>query len=211
MPSDFDHSIPGEDTVDRLMARRDLTRISIPGGGEAYTGPGATRALKAMNANAMTVDRSIIVPEDFDSSNPEHMALYAHEQYHVTEGTGEGGAHHIHDAEEVAARSVQRMVLHRMTGGTEGGYQPGSGSGSAQPGQTPDQGGRGTAEFNPGTLENNDNNERDADSSRGYKRLLAQGMSHLDVADKLARDCIAVLDAQKQGGFDRQADKKGNF
>ena len=84
----------------------------MPGGGSVYRGEVASRALKAVGARAMTVDRSIIVSEDFDPARPEDQALYAHEQYHVEHSGGEGG-HSVRDAEEVAARATEAMVFHR--------------------------------------------------------------------------------------------------
>ncbi|MCB9763995.1 MAG: DUF4157 domain-containing protein [Alphaproteobacteria bacterium] len=208
----YEHDVPGEDTVDRLFEREELRRVSIPGGGEAYTGPAASRALQALGGRAMTVDRTIIVGEDFDPTNPEHMSLYAHEQYHVQEGTGEGGAHHIHDAEEVAARAVQRMVLHRMEGGYDGGYMPAAGGGAARPMDAPDQGGRGVGNFNRGGEDKPEAvaNE-EPDPSRGYQALRAQGMSHEDIVYKLANDVMAVLDSQKGTMMDRHQDKKSAF
>jgi len=98
-----------DDISDRLN-RRELRRVSLPGGKEAYTGPGAGRALKALNAEAMTVDNSIIVSEDFDASNAYDMSLYAHEEYHVQHGRPGALGHAIHDAEETAARAVEQMV-----------------------------------------------------------------------------------------------------
>lgn len=208
------HHTPGEDTVDRLMARNQLERVSVPGGGEAFSGPLAGRALEALGGHMMTVDRTIIVPEDFDASNPEHMSLYAHEQYHQQQGSGEGGTHHIHDAEEVAARAVQRMVLHRaMKGGYEGGYAPGGGAGAgpSAPNASSDEGGRGVTDFNTAGGEKPEAVDHDPDARRGYLALKAQGLSHTDIVDKLARELIAVLDNQKESTMDRQVDKKGTF
>ncbi|MCB9792183.1 MAG: DUF4157 domain-containing protein [Alphaproteobacteria bacterium] len=206
----YDRSVPGEDTVDRLFEREDLARVSIPGAGHAYTGPAASRALQALGAEAMTVDGSIIVSEDFDPRDPEHMALYAHEQYHVEHGTGEGGAHHIHDAEEVAARAVQRMVLHRMAGGYEGGYQPGGGGGAAAPGQGADQGGRGVSDYSrSGDDAPESKAGRPPDPAAGYAALRAQGMSHEEIVDRLAREVLSTMEAGENVGGERHQDKKG--
>lgn len=199
----------GEDTADRLLDRKDLNKVSIPGGGEAYSGPVASQALKALGAEAMTVDKTVIVSEDFDPGNPEHMALYAHEQYHVQQGTGEGGAHHIHEAEEVAARAVQRMVFHRMAGGYEGGFQPGANVGAARPDQGADQGGRGAASFGEGGDRKPQTSGRKPDPNRGYQALLAQGLDHGDVVAKLANDALRSIDQRKEQGLDRHNDKKG--
>lgn len=205
------HRTPGESTVDRLFEREDqLKRISVPNGGEAYTGPEASRALKAMNAEAMTVDGSIIVSEDFNPSNAGDAALYAHEQYHVEHGRPGALTHAIHDAEEVAARAVESMVFHRMTGGGEAGYQPGAGGGSAG-GSTPDHGGRGTSEYNQGSDTKPDTVDTDPDSARGYQALKGQGFSHTDVVDRLGREVMSAIDENKELGLARFSDLKGTI
>lgn len=205
------HNTPGERTIDRLAARNELYRVNVPNGGEAISGPLAGRALQALGGEAMTVDKTIIVNESFDTSNPEDLALYAHEQYHVEKGTGEGGAHHIHEAEEVAARAVQRMVLHRMTGGYEGGYQPGGGGGPGGNDDAPDQGGRGRSDYNESAENRPDATDDRPDAAKGYLAMKAQGMTHQDIVDKISRDVIAVLDAKRGAGSDRHNDKKGSF
>ncbi|HJN75103.1 MAG TPA: DUF4157 domain-containing protein [Myxococcota bacterium] len=204
--------IPGEDTVDRLFEREEqLERVSVPGGGEAYTGPEATRALQALDAEAMTVDGSIIVQEGFDPSRPADAALFAHEQYHVEEGRPGALTHAIHDAEEVAARAVESMVFHRMTGGYEGGYQPGGGAGDAKGGQTPDHGGRGTSEFNAGADTKPEAVDADPDAARGYLAMKKLGMNHVDIVDKLAREVGSAMDQQKEIGLGRTSDLKGTI
>ena len=73
----------GTGTANRLAQRLDrsqLQRVTVPGGGEAFTGPVASRALDALGARAMTLDRSVIVSEDFDPSKAEDKALLAHEE-----------------------------------------------------------------------------------------------------------------------------------
>ncbi|MCP4808891.1 MAG: DUF4157 domain-containing protein [Proteobacteria bacterium] len=205
------HKTPGESTVDRLFEREDqLKRVSVPNGGEAYTGPEATRALRAMNADAMTVDGSIIVSEGFDASKPGDAALYAHEQYHVDHGRPGSLTHEIHDAEEVAARAVESMVFHRMAGGAESGYQPGAGGGSAG-GKTPDHGGRGTSEYNQGSDTKPDTIDTDPDSARGYQALKGQGFSHTDVVDRLGREVMSAIDENKELGLARFSDLKGTI
>ena len=57
-------------TISRLagrLDRRELQRQSLPGGGTVFRGEIATRALSALGARAMTLDRSIIVGDDFES------------------------------------------------------------------------------------------------------------------------------------------------
>ena len=49
------------------------------------------------------------------------------------------------------------------------------------------------------------------DAAKGYLAMKAQGMTHQDIVDKIARDVIAVLDAKRGAGSDRHNDKKGSF
>ncbi|MED5371452.1 MAG: DUF4157 domain-containing protein [Myxococcota bacterium] len=198
---------PGEDLVDRLFDREEeggLRRVTVPGQGEAYTGPAATRALKALGGEAMTVDNTIIVPEDFDPARPEHAALYAHEQYHVEHGRDGQLSHAIHDAEEVAARAVERMVLHRMKGG-ETGIQPGGGNKSSD---TLEGAGGHSAEADQGPDEKPASLDSDPDPIAGYWALRKMGMSHQDVVDKIARDILSGQDDASQASLGRFGDMK---
>ena len=119
--------------LNRVTGRLDTSRLSrqsMNDGGEVFRGELATRALKAIGARAMTVDRTIIVNDDFDPSTPEDQALYAHEQYHVEQGDGHGGGggENFRDAEEIAARAAESMALHRaIAGGVETGYSESAG------------------------------------------------------------------------------------
>ena len=102
-----------------------LTRRGMDDGGEVYTGRLASRALRAVGARAMTVNRSIIVDTTFDTSRIEDRALYAHEKVHLEHSGGEAG-HQVRDAEEIAARAAEAMVFHRSEkseGGFEGGHK----------------------------------------------------------------------------------------
>jgi hypothetical protein len=181
-------------------SRAPLQRRSVPGGGEVWEGPLASRALKALGARAMTVDSSIIVGDDFDPSAPESQALYAHERYHQ-EVSGGAGSHEGLDAEEHAARTVERMVLHRAaSGGTEAGAAL-SGAAIRDVPATPDSGaepGQGQAERTP-------------DPAKGYEALMAQGMSHVDIVDHLASACVGSLDGQAAARHERGGDIKGGF
>ena len=103
------------------------------------------------------------------------------------------------------------MVLHRMTGGYEGGYQPGGGGGPGGNDDAPDQGGRGRSDFNESAENRPDATDDRPDAAKGYLAMKAQGMTHQDIVDKIARDVIAVLDAKRGAGSDRHNDKKGSF
>ena len=91
---DGGRSVVGAGTVERMASRLEggnLQRMSMPGGGAVYRGELASRALKSLGARAMTLDRQIIVSDDFDPSKPEDQALYAHERFHAEHGDGGGG------------------------------------------------------------------------------------------------------------------------
>lgn len=113
-----DHSTPGAGIGDRLMARSTgLHRRTMDDGGEVFSGPVARRALRSVGARAMTMDKTIIVDDDFDPTDPEDQALYAHERFHQMESGGMDHPSDMHDAEEVGARAIERMVLHRAEKG----------------------------------------------------------------------------------------------
>lgn len=189
----------GSPTADRLASRAQkgaLSRQSMPGGGEVFTGELASRALKSLGARAMTVDRSIVVSDEFDPNRPEDQALFAHEQYHVDHSGGEG-THHGRDAEEIAARSVERMVLHRARAGGAESHE----AAHAVPGGEVE--GRSTAQEKGGSAEKGDA------AQRGYAAMRAQGLSHVDVVHKLAGEVVASMDAQRDLRLERHGDKKG--
>jgi len=91
----------------------------MPGGGEVYSGPTATRALRSLGARAFTMDSTIFVAEDFDPGAAEDQALYAHERHHQLNSGGDGAAQSYYDAEELSARAIERMVLHRSAEGED--------------------------------------------------------------------------------------------
>jgi hypothetical protein len=189
----------GSPTADRVAARtqRDaLRRMSMPGGGEVYTGDVASRSLKALGARAMTVDKSIIVSDEFDPNRPEDQALFAHEQYHVEHSGGEG-THEARDAEEVAARAVERMVLHRASHGGATSHE----AAHATPGAGVTGGGISAS----GTPQNVAANTA---AQRGYAALRAQGLTHEQVIEQLAREFILSMDARGQLDAHRTSDKK---
>jgi len=184
---------PGDAVTSRLAARaerRSLERRTLAGGGEVFTGPLATRALKALGARAMTVDRAIVVGEDFDPARPESQALYAHEQVHVA-GSGGQGSSVLRDAEEVAARAAERMVLQRAADGGEAepalGAAEAAGEGAAGAGsQAP------TAE-------------------RGYRALRGEGLDRARIVEHLAQVCADRLDEEERVRVDRGGHLKGAF
>ena len=185
-------------TADRLASRAsrgELQRSAMPGGGEVFGGDLASRALKTLGARAMTVDKSIIVADDFNPGRAEDQALFAHEQFHVEHSGGEG-SHDGRDGEEIAARSVERMVLHRSkSGGTES-HEASHAVPST--GATAAAGGGGGRE----------NQETDSSAQRGYDAMIAQGLSHDMILDQLAHEVMQAMDQSRDSAHDRFADKK---
>jgi hypothetical protein len=185
-------------TIERLASRAakpGLQRKQMAGGGEVFTGELASRSLKAVNARAMTVDRSIIVADDFDPGNAEDQALFAHEQYHLDHSGGEG-QNSGNDHEEHEARAVERMVLHRSR---TGGPEMHEAAHTSAPGGAP-AGSSGAGHEREG------NAESAGDPSRGYAAMVAAGMSHNAIIERLAREAVQGLD----GGRDQRAMRGGD-
>lgn len=175
-----DHRTPGARTSLRAAARMDgLQRKGMEDGGEVYTGPLARAALRAVGARAMTLDNTIFVDESFDSSKPEDTALYAHERVHQR-GSGGSDQHGDHDAEEAAARAVERMVLHRAASGSDTGavMRALEDGGSAPP--------SGDANAEPESSESAQRNPVD-EAKAGYSALVAKGKKHDAIVRDLAR------------------------
>ena len=202
-----------EGKVDRITGRLDRTelrRVVMPDGGEVYRGDIASRALESLGARAFTVDRTIIVGDDFDPYLAEDRALYAHEQYHVEQGDGGGGGggENFRDAEEVAARAVESMVLSRMAaGGYETGYSKGAGGrvGDMQTGE--DGAGVGASPENAATKK--EDADSDPDAERGYETLLAQGYTHGEIVDEMARRVLTTMDERREITHVRSGHNKG--
>jgi hypothetical protein len=199
--------------VDRITGRLDRTelrRVVMPDGGEVYRGDVATRALDSLGARAFTVDRTIIVGDDFDPYQAEDLALYAHEQFHVEQGDGGGGGggENFRDAEEIAARAVESMVLQRAAaGGYETGYSKGAGgrAGDIQAGQ--DGQGVGAAPEHAGTRQ--EDADSDPEPERGYESLIAQGYTHIEIVEEMARRVVTVLDEKDEITHVRSGHNKG--
>lgn len=193
----------GSSTADKLARRAvgrgrsdDLQRTGVPGG-EVFSGDLASRALKALGARAMTVDRSIIVGDDFNAARPEDKALLAHEQFHLdhSAGVGENAGR---DHEEVMARAVERMVLHQAFGGTESHEAAHASPGSAGGVAGGVAGAGGSAQ-----------DQTDNPAVRGYLALRARGLTHQAIVDLLVREIHTGMGAQREQAAARMSDKKG--
>ena len=203
-----------EGAIDRIADRLDrseLRRVAMPDGGEVYRGAVANRALDALGARAFTVDRTIIVGDDFDPYRIEDAALYAHEMYHVEQGDGlgGGGGENFRDAEEVAARAVESLVIQRsMAGGVEAGYAAGAGArkGGIQSGEAGAGLGVGAKDAN---TKSEDASDADADAELGYAALIAQGMSHQEIVLEMAQRVLRAMDEQAEWKHIRQGHNKG--
>ena len=182
--------------ISRLTNRVDsgLHRRSLADGGEVYSGPLAQQALRAVGARAMTMDNTIFVAESFDPSNPEDQALYAHERLHQMESGGMDEGHGSHDQEEIAARAIERMVLHR-----------------AQSGENFSEIMR-DVDINRAkdviqTAANDAGGGGDA-LMAGYSALLGQGHTHQQVVELLALHVTRALNEARQSRAQRGPDSK---
>ena len=187
-------------TADRLASRAsrgELQRSAMPGGGEVFGGELASRALKTLGARAMTVDKNIIVADDFDPGRAEDQALFAHEQFHV-EHSGGQGSHDSRDGEEVAARAVERMVLHRTRSGGAESHE----ASHAVPST-------GATSSSGGGSQKREGQETESNASRGYDALIAAGYSRQAILDKFAHEVMQTLDSARDSSLERFADKKG--
>lgn len=202
---------PGVGTANKLASRLDrsqLSRVSMPGGGEVFKGPVASRALKALGARAMTVDRSIIVADGFNPSRAEDAALFAHERHHLNRSGGSGG-HHGVDEEEREARAMEAMVFHRMAGGYEGGNLPGGNDRPTQDAWNDNsQNGQSHTSGTQGGEDKSSSTAGSPSPGRGYAAMRAQGNSHADVVEEMTRRTLAVMDEADQTKTDRMTDTK---
>jgi hypothetical protein len=182
-----DRSAPGDALSRRLMSRAEggVYRRAAPDGGEVVTGPLVRQALRTLGARAMTMDHTIFVDEDFDLANPEDQALYAHERHHQLESGGTDD-HGRHDAEEMAARTIERMVLHRSASGEDFSSILRDVEEHGEDIQ-PSSGGRDAS----GKTAHQDGGEDEALAA--FQALLATGKTHEDVARELARYVLGSM------------------
>lgn len=180
-----EHRTLGERTSLRVAARMDgLHRKDMADGGEVYTGPLARAALRAVGARAMTVDNTIFVDESFDTSTAEDRALYAHERVHQM-NSGGTDQHGAHDAEEMAARAIERMVLHRSSRGEDTETVMRDAATAAQSASDPDSA---TGASAPGEGAGETAKKNPMDEARAaYVALLAQGKNHTMIVRELSQ------------------------
>jgi hypothetical protein len=164
----------------------ELRKIQMPDGGEVVAGPLAREALSAVGARAMTVDKTIFVSDDFDPNDPEDQALYAHERHHQKHSGGESEHGGGQDAEELAAKAVERMVLHRAARGESFGaimqdVEAGRIDQPSEVGGAPDAG-----------------REDGDDPMAAYRALRAQGWEHDAIVRLLARHVMLELQSEQR-------------
>lgn len=155
-----------------------LTRKDMPNGGEVVSGQLAQRALDAVGARAMTLDKTILVRDDFDADAPEDQALYAHERVHQLGSGGMGPHAGDHDAEETLARDVESMVLHRRRQGES--FEPLM------------------AEVESGETMRAAKPAGDSGVMGAYHAMKAEGLSHEEIVTTLARDVVYRLKEAEQ-------------
>lgn len=194
-----DHGGDDPSLTARLHARNGtagLHRRRMADGGDVYSGPTAKRALRALGARAMTMDNTIFVDDSFDASKPEDAALYAHERHHQMESGGVADGHGPKDAEEVAARAIERMVLHRASRGEELGSimrdVVSRGAASAEGG-----GGGGTS--GPATQNN-------VEPMAAYQAMIGSGKSHAQVIRDLTQFVMETLGRMEEEDAYRRTD-----
>jgi hypothetical protein len=186
-----------------------LHRVSLPDGGEAYSGPLASRALAALGARAFTVDKSVILDRAFNRSNPEDQALYAHERFHERMAAGKsdsaenGASHGGKDAEEMAARAIESMVLHRATKGEDFGAIMSDVNSGAMDGKAKDGGKDSDKEMVSMALIGGD---KDRDPMEGYKAMMKDGRTHWQIINELKDHVIAALERVNDENEFRTAD-----
>ena len=175
---------------DRLGARSaGLTQKHMPDGGQVFGGPTASKALSALGARAFTMDKTIFVDDGFDSGNAEDLALYAHESHHKNESGGKDDGHGEYDAEEMAARARERMVMHMAKRGDDAGGILGKLKGGRGPAN---------AEEADAMLEAKTAKAGEANPLDAYNSMLSQGMPHGQIIRELADDIVRTLDQQTE-------------
>lgn len=178
--------------TDRLLARNagtGLTRRTMADGGEVYSGALAQRALKTVGARAMTYEGKILVGNDFNVNNAEHAAVYAHERLHERMSGGRD-IHGAHDAEEVSARALERMVLHEI----QAGHDVASVLREAAAGRLKD-----AAQSLLGQKPTN----KQAGSWMGYVALRSQGKPHHQIVRELADMIVKRFEEEENAHRDR--------
>jgi hypothetical protein len=205
-----DHKTPGMRTANRLASRSEgIRRQAVQAdGGEVYTGALASRALRAVGARAMTLEGEIVVDEGFDTSKAEDQALYAHERFHQAESGGEGAVLQ-RDAEEVAARAIERMVLHRSQKGdsfdsimrdvnTTGSAMREAATGATGPGPSSKN----------GSMRQQQGEGPTDEAKTAYLALLAEGKTHEMIVKDLARYVLLAMDKSHHYNMMRVAPSK---
>lgn len=196
--------------TNRLMSRADpgLRKRNVQGGGEVYSGPTASKALKAVGARAMTMDETIFVDDGFDASNPEDAALYAHEAHHQTESGG-SDQHGDHDEEETHARSIERMVLHRMQSGEDIGailQDVKSGAGRPNAAVADVAGTRGNTSTQGTAGEGGGSELTDGDAMKAYNQMIAAGKDHAMIVRMLVQYCVETIGRQEEDHLFRKSE-----
>lgn len=196
----------GGSVVNRLAERSQggVYKRQLPGGGEVYSGPTATRALRSLGARAFTMDSTIFVAEDFDPSDPEDQALYAHERHHQLNSGGDGAAQSYYDAEELSARAIERMVLHRSAEGEDFGSILRDVNSNVYKREADVPLHRSTAAAAGAGASSGTSGHADP-AAEAYLALLQHGKKHADIVRMLASEIIDSLrgksdNANMQGG-----------
>ena len=188
----------GEGFGKDILERNGGLRKDTASHGDVFSGELADQALDAVGARAMTMDGEIIVNSNFNLSDAEDQALYAHELYHQSRSGGAAGDK-IRDAEEIAARAIESMVFH----------QAGGGRSDALPTNIEDLFQQAENPSTPSTTEGETTStvtsafeDGGASATLGYQALREQGMTHAEVVYMLAQMMIDQHDQSQD--FTRQ-------
>ena len=191
---DFATSFAGSDLHSKALSH-----------GDVFSGKLADDALAKIGARAMTMDGEIIVNSNFNLSEAEDQAEYAHELYHQYKNTAVGA--NLRDAEEITARAIESMVFHRASGG----------KGDALPGNIQTLFTEAEQTVTP-TTNNADNNrsstgnkevDPEPSAAQGYAALRRQGLSHQEVIDLLTQMLLKKHDQAHQDQLNRGGHFKG--
>ena len=198
------------DRVAGRLDREELRHQSMASGQGVFRGDLATRALEAVGARAMTLDRSIIVGEDFDPGRPADQALYAHERYHAEHGDGQGGGagQNFRDAEEIAARAVEMLTLNLATSGTANIGQSIIDTSSSAPS---DRHAAVTQQAQAETAPSHKSEHKTPNKTDGYAALLDQGFTHDEIVTKLTQAVLKALQEEFSARGHRGGLLKGSF
>jgi hypothetical protein len=198
-------NVIGEGFGKDILSRSGDLRKRAASHGDVFSGELADEALDAVGARAMMMNGEIIVNSNFDLSNAEDQALYAHELYHQSRSGGAAGDK-IRDAEEIAARAIESMVFHQAGGGRSDAL-PTNIEDLFQQAESPATPSATEGETTNTVSESKENGEPSA--ILGYEALRKQGMTHGEIVYMLAQMMIDQNDQSQDFSRQRGGGQRG--